>query len=33
MLFADVAPDEAVFHTCLDTFFDGLPDHATLARL
>jgi uncharacterized protein (DUF1810 family) len=32
-LFADVAPDEAVFQTCLDTFFDGLSDGATLARL
>ena len=32
-LFADVAPDEAVFQTCLDTFFDGLSDSATLARL
>ena len=32
-LFADVAPDEAVFQTCLDQFFDGRPDPATLARL
>lgn len=32
-LFADVAPDEAVFHACLDQFFDGQPDPATLARL
>jgi len=32
-LFADVAPDEAVFQGCLDTFFDGLSDAATLARL
>jgi uncharacterized protein (DUF1810 family) len=32
-LFADVAPDEAVFQTCLDTFFDGLSDSATLARI
>lgn len=32
-LFADVAPDEAVFQTCLDQFFDGRPDTATLARL
>jgi uncharacterized protein (DUF1810 family) len=32
-LFADVAPDEAVFQTCLDQFFDGRPDAATLARL
>ena len=32
-LFADVAPDEAVFQICLDAFFDGEPDAATLARL
>lgn len=32
-LFADVAPDEEVFQACLDTFFDGLSDAATLARL
>lgn len=32
-LFADVAPDEAVFQTCLDIFFDGESDPATLARL
>lgn len=32
-LFNDVAPDEAVFQTCLDQFFDGKPDAATLARL
>lgn len=32
-LFNDVAPDEAVFQTCLDQFFDGKPDPATLARL
>ena len=32
-LFADVAPDEAVFQSCLDTFFDGRADQATLARL
>jgi len=32
-LFADVAPDEAVFQDCLDTFFDGRADEATLARL
>jgi len=32
-LFADVAPDEAVFQTCLDQFFDGQPDQATLDRL
>jgi len=32
-LFADVAPDEAVFQRCLDQFFDGKPDAATLARI
>ena len=32
-LFADVAPDEAVFQACLDRFFDGKTDSATLARL
>lgn len=32
-LFADVAPDEAVFQTCLDQFFDGRADPATMARL
>jgi uncharacterized protein (DUF1810 family) len=32
-LFNDIAPDEAVFQTCLDQFFDGRPDTATLARL
>jgi uncharacterized protein (DUF1810 family) len=32
-LFADVAPDEAVFQACLDRFFDGAADPATLARL
>jgi uncharacterized protein (DUF1810 family) len=32
-LFADVAPDEAIFQTCLDQFFDGRPDPATLDRL
>jgi uncharacterized protein (DUF1810 family) len=32
-LFNDIAPDEAVFQTCLDQFFDGRPDPATLARL
>ena len=29
-LFADVAPDEAVFQACLDQFFDGRADPATL---
>jgi uncharacterized protein (DUF1810 family) len=32
-LFADIAPDEAIFQTCLDQFFDGRADPATLARL
>jgi uncharacterized protein (DUF1810 family) len=32
-LFADVAPDEAVFQNCLDAFYDGVADPATLARL
>ena len=32
-LFADVAPDEAVFQDCIDKYFDGEPDNATLARL
>jgi uncharacterized protein (DUF1810 family) len=32
-LFADVAPDEAVFQTCLDQFFDGQADQATMERL
>jgi len=32
-LFADVAPDEAVFQACIDKFFDGEPDGATLARI
>jgi len=32
-LFNDIAPDEAVFQTCLDQFFDGRPDAATLALL
>jgi len=32
-LFADVAPHEAVFQACLDAFFDGAADPATLERL
>jgi len=32
-LFADTAPDEAVFQACIDTYFDGEPDPETLARL
>jgi uncharacterized protein (DUF1810 family) len=29
-LFADIAPDEAVFQACLDKYFEGRPDPATL---
>ena len=32
-LFADVAPDEAVFQANLDKYFDGRADPATLERL
>ena len=32
-LFADVAPDEAVFQANLDKYFDGRADSATLERL
>jgi len=32
-LFADVAPDEAIFQACIDKYFDGEPDPQTLARL
>jgi len=32
-LFADVAPDEAVFQECIDRYFDGAPDRNTLALL
>jgi uncharacterized protein (DUF1810 family) len=32
-LFADVAPDEAVFQANLDKYFDGMGDPATLERL
>ena len=32
-LFADVAPDEAVFQECIDKYFDGVPDRNTLALL
>ncbi|MCS0581592.1 DUF1810 domain-containing protein [Massilia pinisoli] len=32
-LFADVAPDEAIFQTCLDQFFDGRADPATIDQL
>jgi uncharacterized protein (DUF1810 family) len=32
-LFAEVAPHESVFQDCLDRFFDGVPDAATIERL
>ena len=32
-LFAKAAPEEAVFQRCLDKYFAGAPDPATLARL
>lgn len=32
-LFARAAPDEPVFQQVLTTYFDGLPDEKTLARL
>ena len=32
-LFNEIAPDEAVFQTCIDRFYDGLPDPATVERL
>jgi uncharacterized protein (DUF1810 family) len=32
-LFADIAPDEAVFQANLDKYFDGMGDPATLERL
>ncbi len=32
-LFADVAPDEALFQDALDRFFDGIQDAATIERL
>jgi len=32
-LFAQAAPDEQVFQGCLDKYFAGSPDPATLARL
>ena len=32
-LFSEVAPDEAVFQDCINEFFDGRFDDATLARL
>jgi uncharacterized protein (DUF1810 family) len=32
-LFSEVAPDEAVFVECINKFFDGVPDQATVDRL
>jgi uncharacterized protein (DUF1810 family) len=32
-LFAEAAPDEDLFQLCLDKYFAGEPDPATLARL
>ena len=32
-LFAEVAPDEAVFQDCINKFFDGEPDPATVDAL
>ncbi len=32
-LFARIAPEESVFRQCLDTYFGGAPDPATLAKL
>jgi uncharacterized protein (DUF1810 family) len=32
-LFSEVAPDEAVFQDCINEFFDGLSDEATLDKL
>jgi uncharacterized protein (DUF1810 family) len=32
-LFAEIAPDEAVFQDCINKYFDGKPDEATLDRL
>jgi uncharacterized protein (DUF1810 family) len=32
-LFAEIAPDEAVFQDCINKFFDGEPDQATIDRL
>ena len=32
-LFSEVAPDEAVFQDCINEFFDGRFDDATLERL
>jgi uncharacterized protein (DUF1810 family) len=32
-LFVRAAPDEAVFQRCIDKYFAGQSDRATLARL
>ena len=32
-LFARAAPDEGVFRRCIDKYFAGSPDPATLARM
>ena len=32
-LFAEVAPDEAIFSECLNQYFDGVLDQATIDRL
>ncbi|WP_426178295.1 DUF1810 domain-containing protein [Massilia sp. TWR1-2-2] len=32
-LFAEIAPDEALYQDCINKFFDGVPDEATLDRL
>jgi uncharacterized protein (DUF1810 family) len=32
-LFARAAPDEDIFQRCLDKYFAGAPDPATLAKL
>lgn len=32
-LFAQAAPDEALFRACLDKYFGGVPDPATLDLL
>jgi uncharacterized protein (DUF1810 family) len=32
-LFAEVAPDEAVFQDNINKYFDGVPDQATIDRL
>jgi uncharacterized protein (DUF1810 family) len=32
-LFAEIAPDEFIFTECINKFFDGVPDQATIDRL